>query len=199
MTKDLLLATGNEHKLEEFQAVLGPLGYHVHSLKEFPAYVEPLENGKTYRENAFIKARSAASLSSFPVLADDSGIEILALGPHFPGVSSHRYARSLGATYAISNAAIIKLLEGNPERRACFHCCICLLPSKDAEPLYFEGLCPGRITEKPYGSEGFGYDPIFYSDEARICFGLASHQIKNRYSHRAKALLSLIAYLKEEG
>jgi len=194
--KDLLLASNNEHKFEEFNFALSPLGYKLHSLKEFPLFKEPDENGNSYKENALIKAKSAFLHTKMPVLADDSGIEIRALGDHFPGIHSNRYAKALGASYDISNAKILELLKNEENRNASFHCVICLFTSLEEPPLFFEGIAMGTILKAPLGKNGFGYDPIFFSSEAKISFGAASKEIKNHFSHRAKAINQLLSYLE---
>ena len=90
---------------------------------------------------------------------------------------------------------ILKRMKGKENRNAAFHCTICLLENKDSKPLFFTGICPGKILDHIEGEHGFGYDPIFFSNEANMPFGLASEEIKNKYSHRKKALEKLALYL----
>ena len=193
MEKTIILATSNQGKVKEFQELLSPLGYQVISLKEAGIVSNPIEDGTTYRENSFIKAHDASLKTTLPVLADDSGIEIEAMG-NKPGIHTARYAKENGGFPAVFEKVFANL-EGLSNRKASFHCCLCLIPGKGQEPLYFEGACPGEILYEAKGSKGFGYDPIFHSYEADEDFGTASEETKNRYSHRGKAAQKLKEYL----
>ena len=193
--KKILLATHNENKLREYQEILGPLGYEVYSDKDFGISYDPEENGTTYAENAYIKAKALRKLVNMPVIADDSGIEIKALGEHFPGIHTSRYASSISSDYRVVGQHIIDLLKDASDRSAEYHCCICLLEEEDATPLYFEGICRGHILEKIGGYHGFGYDPIFHYDEGNLDFGDCSEEEKNAISHRSRALQKLLHYL----
>ena len=193
MEKTIILATSNQGKVKEFQELLSPLGYQVISLKEAGIVSNPIEDGTTYRENSFIKAHDASLKTSLPVLADDSGIEIEAMG-NKPGIHTARYAKENGGFPAVFEKVFANL-EGQSNRKASFHCCLCLIPGKGRKPLYFEGACPGEILYEAKGSKGFGYDPIFHSYEADEDFGTASEETKNRYSHRGKAAQKLKEYL----
>lgn len=194
--KTIVLASFNKGKVREYEEMLSPLGYQVPSCRDFPQFEEPEENGENYEENAFIKAIALRRFTSAPILADDSGIEIMAL-KGFPGLFSSRFAKSCGGN---QNAwqEIIGRLQGQ-DRAARFVCHICYLPENSSKAHYFEGICPGYILDEPHGDNGFGYDPIFHSDEADIDFGVAPEEIKNAYSHRGKALRSLCEYLANEG
>lgn len=196
MSKTLVLASHNSNKLREFKELLNPLGYGVISAGELGIFAEPEETGNSYAENALIKAKALRSLVDYPVLADDSGIEIAALGEHFPGIYSARYcAKEAQGDYHKMDALLIQKLQGVSNRAAAYHCCICLLEEKDGEPRYFEGICPGHILEQVKGNHGFGYDPIFHYDEGNLDFGVCSEEEKNAVSHRARAFQKLIAYL----
>lgn len=192
--KEIVLATNNKGKVKEYEEMLSPLGYRILLCKDFPNYIEPEENGTTYAENAYTKAKALRALTQLPVLADDSGLEVNALGKH-PGLHSSRFAKQCGGN---ENARweIIRQLEGK-ERSAQFVCNICYLPENSAKPLFFEGICPGTILFEPHGDNGFGYDPIFHSTEADIDFGIADEDTKNRFSHRGKALQKLVKALQE--
>ena len=192
MKRELFLATNNAHKLEEYREMLFPLGYLVYSPKDLNIDLDPNETGSSYRENAYLKAKAFAEVSPFPVLADDSGLEVLALNKE-PGIHSARFAASCGG-YPQAMAELSRRL-GNKDRSAQFVCCICYLQNKDAKPLYFEGICPGHILEKPVGENGFGYDPCFHADSCDADFGTAPKAIKNTYSHRALALRKLKLFL----
>lgn len=193
MEKKIVLATGNEGKAKEFNELLSPLGFKVVSLKEAGIVSKPIEDGKSYRENSYIKAFDASRQTSLPVLADDSGIEIEAMG-NAPGILTSRYAQENGGFPDVFKK-IFRNLEGQSNRKAAFHCCICLIKGQGQEPLYFEGICPGEILLEAKGKGGFGYDPIFHSYEANEDFGTASEETKNKYSHRGKAFQKLKDYL----
>ena len=193
MKRELFLATNNQHKLEEYREMLFPLGYLVYSPKDLNIDLDPEESGTTYRENAYLKAKAFAKVSPFPVIADDSGVEVIALN-HEPGLHSARYAESLGG-YPQAMADIIRRLEHQQDRSADFVCCICYLESENAKPLYFEGVCHGSILPAPVGENGFGYDPFFHCNDADADFGTASKAIKNQYSHRALALRKFKLFL----
>jgi len=194
MNKEIVLATNNKGKLEEYRALLSPLGYVVYSPHDLNIESDPEETGSTYFKNAFIKAHALAELVPYPVIADDSGFEIKALGG-FPGLRSARYAQTFGGDFLKAGQALADRLKEGEDRSALFRCVICLIESKKAAPRYFEGICPGSILTKPHGGNGFGYDPFFHSDEANQDFGCVTEKVKNRYSHRAKALLKLVTYL----
>ena len=193
MKRELFLATNNAHKLEEYREILFPLGYLVYSPKDLNIDLDPDETGSSYRENAYLKAKAFAEVSPFPVIADDSGMEVHALNNE-PGIQSARYAASLGG-YPQAMEDINRRLEGKEDRSADFICCICYMKDKDAKPLYFEGICPGYILEKPVGDHGFGYDPCFHASNCDQDFGTAPKNIKNTYSHRALALRKLKLFL----
>ncbi len=195
MIKDIVLATHNPHKLKEFSDYLAPLDINVHSEKEFVSNIEVEETGLTYQENAFIKANAIKPFSLYPVLADDSGIEIEALGEHFPGIKSARFLESLAPSSLEADRKLLAILEGKKERSACFYCVLALLDGDDVE--YFQGECQGEILYAITGEKGFGYDPIFRSKEGKVNFGEIDEMTKGKYSHRGKAVRKLLDYLKE--
>ena len=192
MNKQICLATNNKGKLKEYREMLAPMGFVIYSPADLNIDLDPEENGTNYRENSYLKALAFKKVVPFPVLADDSGLEINALDK-FPGLQSSRFASSCGS-YPQAYEEIFRRLEGKEDRSAQFHCCICYLEKEDARPLYFEGDCPGFILSAPSGTNGFGYDPIFHSQEADLDFGLVDEAKKNKYSHRAKALAKLKIY-----
>jgi XTP/dITP diphosphohydrolase len=196
MNNEIVLATHNANKVREYRELLAPLGYLIYSSKDLNITEEPVEDGKTYRENAYIKAKALRSLVKWPVIADDSGIEIKALGDHFPGIFSARYAEEIGQNdYAVVDRLVLEKMKNAKDRSAEYHCCICLLENIDSKPLYFEGICKGHILTEVKGSHGFGYDPIFHYDEGNLDFGACSEDEKNAVSHRARALQKLVVYL----
>jgi XTP/dITP diphosphohydrolase len=192
---ELVVATRNRHKTREIQHILGP-EFMVRDLAntEVP---EIRENGTSFEENAKLKALAASRHLPALVIADDSGLEVDALGGA-PGIYSARYA---GAN-ATSRDKIDKLLRElkrlratDDQRRARFRCVVAL--ARDGDLLgTFEGTVEGRITEKARGDAGFGYDPIFVPDGFGQTFGELSAQVKNAISHRAKAIRALADRLR---
>ena len=194
MNFEIVLATNNKHKLEEVRAFLAPhhmVVYGLHDLNLRPKDVE--ENGKNYYENALIKAKEVAKLTDLPIIADDSGLEIEALNNE-PGLHSARYAESLGG-HANAIQEILRRLKDKDNRKARFVCDIVLINDGD-RPLLFEGIAEGEIAEAPIGEGGFGYDPVFHSYEVNKMFSELTQEEKNKVSHRGKALLKLLTYLK---
>jgi XTP/dITP diphosphohydrolase len=194
MNKELVLASNNGGKLQEYREILSPLGYTIYTPKDLSIVSDPEEMGASYRENAFIKAAALRALVPWPVIADDSGLEIAALDG-FPGIRSARYAATFGGDYAKTNQSILEKLRDKKDRSASYHCVICLFERPDSKPLYFEGICQGEILLEPKGKGGFGYDPIFHSEEGSYDFGVCGEPKKNTVSHRAKALQKLVTYL----
>jgi len=181
----LLIATHNEGKKREFTELFSGLGLHLVSLKDLQISAVVPEVGVTYLENAMIKARRYAELSGLLTLADDSGLEVDALNGE-PGVYSARFGgvNSDAERYE----KLLELLEGVPEneRTARFRCVIALC-QPDGSEQWVEGLCDGRITTAPRGDNGFGYDPVFWVQEAGMTMAELPGDVKNQISHRAKA------------
>jgi len=194
MNKEIVLATNNKNKLREYREILAPLGFLIYCPRDLNIESDPEETGTSYQENALIKAQALAAQVHWPVIADDSGLEIEALNG-FPGIHSSRFAATLGNDYQAVCGAVLQKLKGQTNRRAAFHCTICLLESPTAKPLFFEGVCPGYITMERKGDHGFGYDPIFHCVDPDMDFGTASEEEKNAVSHRARALQKLLVYL----
>ncbi len=196
MDHRIVFATGNEGKMREVRLILADLGMEILSMKEAGADPDIVEDGKTFGENAEIKARAVWEQTGGIVLADDSGLVIDWLNGE-PGVYSARYMGE-DTSYEIKNQALIDRLAGveGADRSARFVCNIAaVLP--DGQVVHTEETMEGRIAEKPAGHEGFGYDPILYLPE----FGKTSAEItieeKNRISHRGKALEAMKVKLKE--
>ncbi|MFC0708772.1 RdgB/HAM1 family non-canonical purine NTP pyrophosphatase [Azorhizophilus paspali] len=185
----LVLASHNAGKLKELQALLGD-AVRVRSVGEF-SDVAPEETGLSFVENAILKARHAARLSGLPALADDSGLAVDALGGA-PGIHSARYAG--GGGDAANNAKLLEALCEVPdaERGARFVCALALVRhAEDPLPIICEGLWQGRILHAPRGTEGFGYDPLFWVPERGCSSAELASAEKNRLSHRARAMLQL--------
>ena len=192
---ELLVASNNQHKIKEYKEMFSGYDVKIYSPKELGIDANPDENGETYEANSLIKAKALAQFSKLPIIADDSGLNVVALD-NFPGIHSSRFADSCGGN-KFANPKLIEKLKEFPDKSAFFTCVITLL-NVENKPVVFKGICPGKILDKPEGEGGFGYDPIFYSSEAQQCFGTAPEEIKNKYSHRAKAMEQLIKYLKSK-
>ena len=190
----LLVASNNDHKIKEYREMFAPLNIEVISPKEIGVTDEAIEDGRTFEENSLIKANFLKKYVDYPIIADDSGLCVDALNG-FPGIYSARFAKERGG-HQKANLDIIDLLKKHDDKDAEFVCVITLVNVKD-EPVVFKGVCKGKILPAPVGDNGFGYDPIFFSYEANVAFGDAKPEIKNEYSHRAKALKLLVNYFKE--
>lgn len=190
MFKKLVLATRNPGKIEEFKDLLRPLNLEIWSLEDFPALKLPPETGRSFKENAILKARFVSSLTGLAALGDDSGLEVEALGGA-PGVYSSRFAGE-GATDAQNNEKLLRLLKGYPEekRRARFRCVLALC-TPEGDIYTGEGSLEGVITIEPRGTHGFGYDPVFLLPEAGKTLAELDSTVKNTLSHRARALQAL--------
>jgi XTP/dITP diphosphohydrolase len=195
----LLAATRSRGKQPEIHRILAPTGLDVVFPDEiglWPSAVEEtLESAETFEGNARRKAEYFARLTGLPTVADDSGLEVFSLGGA-PGVRSRRFAGASGPSDAVdaaNNAELLRRLHGaaEPRRRARYRCVLVLLREPGGVPDVFEGVCGGRILEQPRGEGGFGYDPLFYSDELGRTFGEASAEEKDRVSHRGRALRAL--------
>lgn len=195
MITKLLIASNNAHKIKEFREMFSKYNVEVFSPNDLDIHVNPVEDGETYEANSLIKANALAEFTDMPIIADDSGLNVVALN-NFPGINSSRFANSKGGN-KFANPALIEMLKPYEDKSAFFACVITLLNVED-KPVVFKGICPGHIMDKPDGENGFGYDPIFFSDEANCSFGTCPEEIKNKYSHRAKALEQLLNYLKNK-
>ena len=187
----LLLGTRNPGKIHEIKLIIGDLQFEFHSLQEFPGVAVAEENAETYAGNAVLKARFYARATGMLALADDSGLEVEALGGA-PGVLSARYAGEC-ATDADRRQLLLSELAkaGDPNRRARFVCAIAIASPVGEVLNVSEGICPGAITHAPRGESGFGYDPLFIPDGYDQTFAELSDDIKNQISHRARALRKL--------
>lgn len=188
----IVVATNNDHKIQELKAMLANK-VELISLKEANIEVDPIEDGKTYADNAFIKANEVSKFTSLPVLSDDSGIEIEALGEHFPGIYSHRYAVENGGQENLNETLVKKC----PHAKAKFVAHFVLLNlNKSGERLDFEGIMEGTINDKVEGKHGFGYDPIFVPNGYKNSVSTLLPEEKNKISHRYNAAKALLNYLK---
>jgi XTP/dITP diphosphohydrolase len=191
----LVLASHNQGKLKEIRELVAPYGIEVVSAGDL-GVPEPEETGVTFEENAQLKAAVSAVATGLPALADDSGLEVEALGGA-PGVYSARWAgegRDFGAAMVRLEQELREkgALDGAPPR-ANFTCVLCLV-TPDGEAELFEGKVSGHLSFPPRGSNGFGYDPIFVADGQTITFGEMDAQVKHGMSHRAVAFAKFAAH-----
>ena len=185
---DIVISTGNAHKLEEIGSILKDLDYNIHSLKDVNLDgLEIEENGKTFEHNALIKARTVAKLTNMITIADDSGLEVDALGKK-PGIYSSRYAGE-NATDEENREKLLKAMKTIPvsHREGRFVCCIAVV-FPDGKEFVVRGTCEGTIAFEEKGKNGFGYDSLFIVDQYNKTFAELPATVKNAISHRAKAL-----------
>jgi XTP/dITP diphosphohydrolase len=185
-----VLASRNPGKIREIQAMLADLGISFFSLNDYPEIPEIVEDGKSFLENALKKGRAVAEATGEIVLADDSGLEVDALGGA-PGIYSARYAGN-DADDLQNNRKLLHDLKGVPaaNRGAAFRCVLVLYPPGGRYEA-FEGRWEGRIAEAPVGKGGFGYDPLFFLPGEGMTVAQLSPEVKNRVSHRAQAFAKL--------
>jgi XTP/dITP diphosphohydrolase len=194
--KKIIFATGNEGKMKEVRMILKELGIPVLSLKEAGITAAIEENGKTFTENAVIKATEIQKLTGTVVLADDSGLEIDYLNKE-PGIYSARYMGE-DTSYDIKNTAILERLSGVPdEKRTARFVCAIAAALPDGAVLTSEGVMEGIIGHEISGENGFGYDPIFYLPEYGCTSAEITPEQKNEISHRGKALVQMKELLKK--
>ena len=189
-----VVATSNPGKLREFRTIFEEFGLELISMAEAGVTDEPDENGTTFEENALIKARSCAAACGLPTVADDSGLTVDALGGA-PGIYSARFAEP-----GHRRERVLREMKGVPEeeRGAGFVCAIaCVIPGECEFTV--RGECRGRIAHESIGTGGFGYDTIFYDPDLDRTFGQIPAELKNRISHRARALAALRDKLMEMG
>lgn len=188
--KKIIFATGNQGKMKEIREILADLDAEVLSLKDAGIQADIDENGKTFEENAQIKARAICEMTGEIVLADDSGLEIDYLNKE-PGIYSARYMGE-DTSYRIKNANLIQRLEGVPdEKRTARFVCAIAAAFPDGTVKTVRGTMEGRIGYEEKGENGFGYDPIFYLPEYGCTSAQLSMEEKNKISHRGKALRAI--------
>lgn len=188
----IVAATSNPHKLSEYREMLADQKVEIASLLDYPDFHPAPEDGKTFRENAAKKALEACIYTDLPAFADDSGLEIAALGGA-PGIYSSRY----GKDDADRIGRVLRELEGKTDRGARFVCVIAIAINGEVIET-FEGEMRGAILDAPRGANGFGYDPIFVPEGESRTFAEMSKEEKNRISHRAKALAKALEFIEDE-
>jgi XTP/dITP diphosphohydrolase len=197
--KRVVLASGNVGKLREMSALLAPLGFELftQSSLDIPS---PEETGTTFLENALLKARHAAAAAKLPAISDDSGIEVDALDGR-PGVYSARFAGPNASDRQNLSKLLAELHGVHPEfRQARYHCVMVFVrAAHDPDPIIAHGKWEGQIAAEPRGDGGFGYDPVFIPAGLHSTAAQLTAEEKNKISHRAQALLALVAELRERG
>lgn len=191
----IVFATNNSHKLEEIRQILGK-SIEVLSLADINCHEDIPETAPTIEGNAMMKARYVYDKYGTPCFADDTGLEVEALDGA-PGVYSARYAGGEGHDSEANMRKLLHELEGKENRRAQFRTVIALIEQKDGKPVAhtFEGKIEGHISDEKRGTSGFGYDPIFVPEGYEQSFAELGNEIKNKISHRARAVARLAEYL----
>lgn len=190
---DIVIATKNKKKVEEIKRLLSDLNVNILTLDDFKDLPDIVEDGKTFEENALKKAMTIAKMTGKPSIADDSGLEVYALGGA-PGIHSARYAGE-NSNDAKNIEKLLKELKDKKDRRARFVCCIAFaLP--DGKVNLFFGVTEGIISEIPKGEKGFGYDPVFYPEGYDKTFAEMPSEKKDLLSHRGKALKKFKDFIK---
>ena len=193
----LIFATGNEHKMVEIREILGELPVEILSMKDIGIKADIVENGNTFEENALIKAKEVCKLAGEMVLADDSGLEIDYLNGE-PGIYSARYMGE-DTSYLIKNQNLIDRLEGVPdEKRTARFVCAIAAAFPDGRSFVVRGTIEGIIGYEERGTNGFGYDPIFYLPERGVSTAEIPPEEKNSISHRGNALRKMKELLERE-
>lgn len=192
----LVLATKNENKVKEMAQFLAPHDIEVVSLNEFPDLPEIEEGGKTFKDNAVIKATEACMFTGTMALADDSGLEVDCLDG-LPGIYSARFAGE-DKNDGENNKKLLELMAGTPaEQRTARFKCAMAVATTEGFVYSTEGVCEGVIAEAPRGEGGFGYDPLFYLPEYGKTFAELDLETKNKISHRARALAGVLDIIAE--
>ncbi len=196
MIQNLLIATTNKGKIKEITDLLGKLPIDLLTPDDLNLQLEVDENGSTYFENAHLKAEAYCQAGGLPTLADDTGLEVAALGGK-PGLYSARFSENPNATnHDRRQLLLAKLAEHQRPWEACF-ICVVVLALPNGEIYSAEGICPGEIIPDERGNQGFGYDPIFLLDDAGKTMAELSLREKNRISHRALAVRGIIPIVEK--
>lgn len=185
---DVILASNNSGKIREFKDILKNYHINVLSLSHIGFNDEIVEDGKTFMENALIKAKTISKKYNCITIADDSGICVEALNNE-PGIYSARYAHTRNDID--NNNLLLKNLGNNKNRRAFYECSIVVYFPND-KYYHYNGVCYGKIGYEPIGDKGFGYDPLFYPDGFDTTFGIIDSVTKNKISHRGKAIMAMM-------
>lgn len=194
MMDTFVLASRNKHKIKELRETLAPLDIVLKSTYDFPDLEEVIEDAETFEGNALKKARYVHNETGLPALSDDTGLEVDVLDGR-PGVYSARYAGESATDEDNLEKLLMELSDVDPsERNARFRTVVAFVTEKDTYT--FEGICEGKITKEPHGDGGFGYDPVFRPDGYDQTFAELSSEIKNKISHRGKAIQKFYEWLE---
>ena len=194
---ELLVATKNEGKIKELRKLLADLPFQLRGLDEFPHIPDVEETGETFADNAFLKAKTYAEQTGLYSLADDSGLEVAALGGA-PGVFSARFAGETATNEDRINKLLGELDKSQDSQRLARFVCVMAFADKSGNIIHFEeGICEGRIAQTPSGINGFGYDPVFIPVGFQETFGQLPENIKQDISHRARATMKIIRFLRD--
>ena len=198
MTTKVVMASRNEHKIDEMRRILDAAGLNLElvGIKEFPDLPDVDETGPTFAANALLKAREICAFTGLPAIADDSGLCVDALNG-MPGIFSARWAGSHGDDRANLDLLLAQIRHIDPERRtAAFHCAAAIaLPNGDEQVV--EGIMTGRVIDAPRGANGFGYDPIFIADGYQITTAQMDSADKDAISHRGRAIAALVPVVSQ--
>lgn len=198
MTTKVVMASRNEHKIDEMRRILDATGLNLElvGIKEFPDLPDVDETGSTFAANALLKAREICAFTGLPAIADDSGLCVDALNG-MPGIFSARWAGSHGDDRANLELLLAQISHIDPERRtAAFHCAAAIaLPNGDEQVV--EGIMTGRVIDAPRGANGFGYDPIFIADGYQITTAQMDSADKDAISHRGRAFAALVPVVSQ--
>lgn len=199
--KRWVIATGNKGKLKEFSRLFADTGIEILAQTEL-GVKEAEENGLSFIENSILKARNASAQTGLPAIADDSGLEVAALNGE-PGIYSARYSTDIAGDDCndeTNNKKLLKRLEGIDDRRARFVCALSFVRhAKDPTPIVAVAYWNGRILQEPGGTEGFGYDPLFYVESHACTSAELAPDVKNKMSHRGQALSKFMQMLDVKG
>ncbi|USS86794.1 XTP/dITP diphosphatase [Fructilactobacillus cliffordii] len=190
---EIVIASSNPNKIREFKEMLEPLGFTIKSIADFDDIPAIDENGKTFEENATIKAQTVAQALQVPVLADDSGLVVPAINGE-PGIYSARYAGDHDDE--ANNQKLLKRLQHSDDRNAYFHTSLVVM-KPTGEKLHVTGIVSGEILTEPRGENGFGYDPLFYVPTLQKTLAELTDDEKNQVSHRGRALEKLQQVLND--
>lgn len=191
----VVLATRNKGKIREIERLFAPLGWEIVSLDDFPQAPEVVEDGETFAANAIKKAVTISQATGLPAVADDSGLEVDALGGR-PGVFSARYAGEHASDEENWRKLLVELQDTPMEKRTARFCCVLAYVEPGKEPITARGTCEGVILREPAGTNGFGYDPVFFLPELMCTMAQLEPERKNKISHRAKAMENLLGEIR---
>ena len=186
----IVFASNNEGKVREIKKMLEGMEIDLVSLNDYASVPAIVEDGKSFLENALKKAKIVAEFTGETVLADDSGLQVEALGGE-PGIYSSRYAGENATDEENINKLLAKLKDIPQKKRSAFFCCVLVIYRIDGSYDFFEGKWRGQIIDEPRGNSGFGYDPIFLVPELKMTAAELPAEIKNKISHRGQAFAQL--------